>query len=281
VARLRVRRLILYNAVKGVPLDPRWRLSQEREGERMDIWDQIVDGVVTYGGQLLGAVVTLIIGYVLARISRRVVRRLLKRTEAPPAIISFASRMSFTFVAVLGAGSFAIGFALQGSLSNFAAGVLILLLRPFKLGDYVEIAGVTGSVRDIQLFTTVLATPDNVKVLVPNGRILGDTIRNYGGYETRRLDIHIGIGYSVSIEKALSVAYEVLGADDRILTEPSPQVLVSDLDSSVNLVLRAWVNRANYGAVLSDLKRCIKEAFDENSIEIPFPQMVIHTADND
>ncbi len=268
----------------------------------MDIWDQIVNGVVTYGGQLLGAVVTLIVGYVLAKISRRVVLRLLKRMETPPAITSFASRMSFiailvfaviaslakfgvqttSFVAVLGAGSFAIGFALQGSLSNFAAGVLILLLRPFKLGDYVEIAGVTGSVRDIQLFTTVLATPDNVKVLVPNGRILGDTIRNYGGYETRRLDVHIGIGYSVSIEKALSVAYEVLGADDRILTEPAPQVLVTDLaDSSVNLVLRAWVNRANYGTVLSDLKRCIKEAFDENSIEIPFPQMVIHTADND
>ncbi|MCK4570689.1 mechanosensitive ion channel [Candidatus Bipolaricaulota bacterium] len=268
----------------------------------MDIWDRIVDGVITYGGQLLGAVVTLIVGYILAKISRRVILRLLKRRETPPAITSFVSRMSFiaiiifaviaslakfgvqttSFVAVLGAASFAIGFALQGSLSNFAAGVLILLLRPFKVGDFIEIAGVTGSVRDIQLFTTVLATPDNVKVLVPNGKILGDTIRNYGGYETRRLDVHIGIGYSVSIEKALSVAYEVLGADDRILTEPAPQVLVTDLaDSSVNLVLRAWVNRANYGTVLSDLKRCIKEAFDENSIEIPFPQMVIHTADND
>lgn len=268
----------------------------------MNVWDRIVDCVVTYGGQLLGAVVTLIIGYVLARISRRVVLRLLKRSETPPAITSFVSRMTFiailvfaviaalakfgvqttSFVAVLGAASFAIGFALQGSLSNFAAGVLILLLRPFKLGDFVEIAGVKGSVKDIQLFTTVLATPDNVRVLVPNGKILGDTIRNYAGYETRRLDVSIGIGYSVSIEKALSVAYEVLGADDRILTEPAPQVLVSDLaDSSVNLVLRGWVNRANYGAVLSDLKRCIKEAFDENGIEIPFPQLVIHTADSD
>jgi len=186
-----------------------------------------------------------------------------------------------SFVAVLGAASFAIGFALQGSLSNFAAGVLILLLRPFKVGNFVEIAGVKGSVKDIQLFTTVLATPDNVRVLVPNGKILGDTIRNYAGYETRRLDVSIGIGYSVLIEKALSVAHEVLAADDRILTEPAPQVLISDLaDSSVNLVLRGWVNRANYGAALSDLKRCIKEAFDENGIEIPFPQLVIHTADS-
>jgi len=267
----------------------------------MNIWDRIIDWVVTYGGQLLGAIVTLIVGYVLARISRRVVLRLLKRSETPPAITSFVSRMTFiailvfaiiaslakfgvqttSFVAVLGAASFAIGFALQGSLSNFAAGVLILLLRPFKVGDYIEVAGVTGSVKDIQLFTTILATSGNVKVLVPNGKIFGDTIKNYAGYETRRLDVSIGIGYSVSIEKALSVAYEVLVADDRILTEPAPQVLVSDLaDSSVNLVLRGWVNRANYGAALSDLKRCIKEAFDENGIEIPFPQLVIHTADS-
>ena len=267
----------------------------------MDIWARIVDGVVTYGGQLLGAVVTLIVGYVLAKISRRLVLRLLKRTEAPPAITSFVSRMTFiaiivfaviaslakfgvqttSFVAVLGAASFAIGFALQGSLSNFAAGVLILLLRPFKVGDFVEIAGVKGSVKDVQLFTTILATPDNVKVLVPNGKVFADTIRNYAGYETRRLDVHVGIGYGVSIKKALSVAYDVLAADDRILTEPAPQVLVTDLaDSSVNLVLRAWVNRANYGAVLSDLKRCIKEAFDGNDIEIPFPQIVIHTTDS-
>lgn len=267
----------------------------------MNIWDRIADWVVTYGGQLLGAVVTLIVGYVLARVSRRVVLRLLKRAETPPAITSVVSRVSFiaiivfaviaslakfgvqttSFVAVLGAASFAIGFALQGSLSNFAAGVLILLLRPFKVGDFIEIAGVKGSVRDIQLFTTVLATPDNVKVLVPNGKIFGDTIKNYAGYETRRLDVSVGIGYSVPIEKALSVALGVLEADDRILTEPAPQVLISDLaDSSVNLVLRAWVNGANYGAVLSDLKRCIKEAFDEHGIEIPFPQRVIHTADS-
>ncbi len=267
----------------------------------MDIWDRIVSWVVTYGGQLVGAVVTLIVGYVLARISRRLVLRLLKRAETPPAITSFVSRVSFiailvfaaiaslakfgvqttSFVAVLGAASFAIGFALQGSLSNFAAGVLILLLRPFKVGDFIEIAGITGSVRDIQLFTTVLATPDNVKVLVPNGKILGDTIKNYAGYETRRLDVGVGIGYGISIKKALLVAYEVLEADDRILTEPAPQLLVSDLaDSSVNLILRAWVNSANYGAVLSDLKRCIKEAFDEHGIEIPFPQRVIHTANS-
>ena len=180
----------------------------------MNIWDRIVDWVVTYGGQLLGAVVTLIIGYVLARISRRLILRLLKRADTPPAITSFVSRMTFiailvfaviaslakfgiqttSFVAVLGAASFAIGFALQGSLSNFAAGVLILLLRPFKVGDFIEVAGIAGSVRDIQLFTTILATSGNVKVLVPNGKIFGDTIKNYAGYETRRLDVSIGIG---------------------------------------------------------------------------------------
>jgi len=184
-----------------------------------------------------------------------------------------------SLVAVLGAASFAIGFALQGSLSNFAASVLLLILRPFKLGDVIEAGGVTGVVKDIQLFSTILATPDNVKVYVPNAQIYGGTIRNYAGYDTRRIDIPVGIGYGDSIEQAVHVAKAVMTADARVLVDPEPEVLVGELgDSSVNLILRLWVNGTDYWDVLFDLTRNAKEAFDEQGIEIPFPQTVVHMA---
>ena len=184
-----------------------------------------------------------------------------------------------SLVAVLGAASFAIGFALQGSLSNFAAGVLLVILRPFKIGDVIEAGGVTGLVKDIQLFSTILATPDNVKVYVPNAQVYGGTIRNYAGYETRRIDIPVGIGYGDSIEQAVAVARGVMTSDERVLNDPAPEVLVGELgDSSVNLILRLWVNGNDYWDVLFDTTRRVKEAFDDNGIEIPFPQHVVHMA---
>lgn len=263
----------------------------------MAIWDRILEWVIGYGGRAIGAAITLVLGYLAARLLRRVVRRVMSRFEPPPAIISFVSRLVYvavllfavvaalsrfgvettSFVAVLGAGSFAVGFALQGALSNFAAGVLILILRPFGVGDYVEVAGVGGTVKDIQLFSTVLATPDNVKVLVPNARVYGDTIKNYAGYETRRLDLSVGIGYDASIDRAIEVASTLLAADSRVLADPPPQVLVSQLgDSSVDLTLRMWVERSDFWPVRHELTRRIKSAFDEHGIEIPFPQRVVH-----
>jgi len=263
----------------------------------MTVWDRIVDWMISYGGRMAGALAILVIGWVGGRLARRIVRRLMTRAKVAPAVTAFCGQLSFivilvvaivaslarfgvettSFVAILGAAGFAIGFALQGALSNFAAGVLLLIQHPFRIGDFVEVAGVAGTVQDIQLFTTVLATPDNVKVIVPNGKIYGNTIHNYAGYETRRLDLGVGIGYGTPIERASSVAMDLMQDDDRVLVEPLPQVLVGELaESSVNLTLRMWVAGSNYWDVRFDLIRAVKQAFDREGIEIPFPQTVVH-----
>jgi small conductance mechanosensitive channel len=162
-------------------------------------------------------------------------------------------------------------------LANFAAGVLILVLRPFKVGDYIDGAGVAGTVKDIQLFTTVLATPDNIKIMVPNGKLFGDTIKNISAFDTRRVDLVIGIGYTSDIQKAYDVLMNLIKEDTRILSDPPTNIAVSELaDSSVNFVVRPWVKKEDYWGVKFDLTRKIKEAFDENGIEIPFPQQVVH-----
>ncbi|UCF09379.1 MAG: mechanosensitive ion channel [Candidatus Bipolaricaulota bacterium] len=265
----------------------------------MTVWDRIVEWVISYGGQVLGAIATLVIGYLVARIARRIVGRVLRRTEVAAAIRAFLERLVYvavlvfavvatlarfgvqttSFVAVLGAVGFAVGFALQGALSNFAAGVLILVLRPFRIGDFIETAGVAGTVEEIQLFTTVLATPDNVKVIVPNGRIYGEVIRNFAGYDTRRLDLEIQIAYDAPIERAASIVGDLIAADPRILDEPKAEVLVADLaDSGVRLSVRSWVLGGDYWAVRFDLLRATKEAFERERIEIPFPQRVVHMA---
>ncbi len=263
----------------------------------MTVWDRIVDWIISYGGRMAGALAILVIGWIGGRLARRIVRRLMTRAKVAPAVTAFCAQLSFivilvvavvaslarfgvettSFVAILGAAGFAIGFALQGALSNFAAGVLLLIQHPFRIGDFVEVAGVAGTVQDIQLFTTVLATPDNVKVIVPNGKIYGNTIHNYAGYETRRLDLGVGIGYGTPIERASSVAMKLMQNDDRVLVEPFPQVLVGELaESSVNLTLRMWVAGSNYWDVRFDLIRAVKQAFDREGIEIPFPQTVVH-----
>jgi small conductance mechanosensitive channel len=262
-----------------------------------NVADQLTVFVTTYGIKIIGAIVILILGRIAAGIGRKIVRKVLEKSKADPAVISFVGSMIYfmilifavlaalakfgiqtaSFVAILGAAGFAIGFALQGSLGNFAAGVLILVLRPFKVGNFIDGAGVAGTVKEIQLFTTVLATPDNIKIIVPNGKLFGDTIKNFSGFETRRVDLVIGIGYTSDIQKAYDVLTNLLKEDARILSDPRPKVAVSELaDSSVNFVVRPWVKRKDYWGLKFDLTRKIKEAFDENGIEIPFPQQVVH-----
>jgi len=259
--------------------------------------DQLGIFITSYGLKIIGAIIILILGRIAAGTGRGIVRRLLEKSKTDTAVISFLCSLTYililtfavlaalakfgiqtaSFVAILGAAGFAIGFALQGSLANFAAGVLILILRPFRTGDYIEAAGVAGTVKEIQLFTTELSTPDNIKIMVPNGKIFGDVIRNISGYDTRRVDLVIGIGYSSSIQKAYEVISKVIGEDKRVLTDPPPQIAVSELaDSSVNLIVRPWVNKDDYWNVKFDLTRNIKEALDENGIEIPFPQRGVH-----
>ncbi len=262
-----------------------------------NVANQLTVFVTTYGIKIIGAIIILILGRIAAGIGRKVVKKVLEKSKTDPAVVSFVGSMIYflilifavlaalakfgiqtaSFVAILGAAGFAIGFALQGSLANFAAGVLILVLRPFKVGDYIDGAGVAGTVKDIQLFTTVLATPDNVKIMVPNGKLFGDTIKNFSGFDTRRVDLVIGIGYTSDIQKAYDVMMSLIKEDTRILSDPPTNIAVSELaDSSVNFVVRPWVKRSDYWGVKFDLTRKIKEAFDENGIEIPFPQQVIH-----
>jgi len=180
-------------------------------------------------------------------------------------------------VAVIGAAGLAIGLALQGSLSNFAAGVLIVGFRPFKSGDYVEVGGVAGSVEAIQIFQTVLKTPDNKMVVVPNSGVIGSPITNYSRHDTRRVDLTIGVSYSSDLKLTKKVIQEALEKDERILKDHDITIgVVALADSSVNFVVRPWCKTADYWDVYFDSNQAIKEALDANGIEIPFPQMDVH-----
>ncbi len=252
--------------------------------------------VLPWAIRAVGAAITLLVGWIAARIAARVTRRALSRVDTTVtgfaahgvyfAVVAFAvvaalarfGVQTTSFVAILGAAGFAVGMALQGSLSNFASGVLLLVFRPFRVGEFIDAGGILGTVRQIGVFSTEVATPDNVKVVVPNSRIYGDVIRNFSVYDTRRIDVTVGIGYGDDIGRAIEVALGVMRDDDRILADPEPAVFVTELaDSSVNLLLRCWSARTDFWNVRCDLTRRIKEAFDAAGIEIPYPQRVVHT----
>jgi small conductance mechanosensitive channel len=182
-----------------------------------------------------------------------------------------------SLIALLGAAGLAVGLALQGSLSNFAAGVLIVLFRPYKVGDWIEGGGVSGSVEEVQILTTVLKTGDNKRVIIPYSQIMGTTITNYSANETRRVDLVVGVSYSDDLDKVRKELEGLVTADDRILDDPAVTIAVSELaDSSVNFVLRPWVKTADYWGVYFDLTEAIKKRFDEVGISIPFPQQDVH-----
>ena len=256
----------------------------------------IVDFASVYGLRVIGAILILIVGRLIAGQLRRVIRKLGGARHWDPGLTSFLASLVYflvmafvlismlgsfgvqtaSLVAVLGAASFAVGLALQGSLSNFASGVMLLFFRPFKVGDYVDVAGVAGSVKSIAIFTTTLATPDNVRIEVPNSKIYGDIIKNFGGYDTRRIDLTVGISYHDDMARAIEAIRTVVARDSRVLPEPAPMIAVAELgDSSVNLVVRPWVQSADYWAVRFDLIAAIKNALDAAGIEIPFPQRAV------
>lgn len=257
----------------------------------------IIDLAVDYGLSIIGAVAILIIGRILAGFVRRMVRKAMARTDVDQAIVSFLCSLAYyaviifaviaalkkfgfetaSLVAVLGAAGFAVGFALQGSLSNFAAGIMLLVFRPYKIGDVIDAAGVVGKVSEMRLFTTVLYSPDNVKIIVPNSALFGDTIKNITAEDTRRVDMVVGIGYDSDIPRAMKIMQDLLDNDDRVLADPAPQIAVSELaDSSVNFVVRPWAKTGDYWGVKFDFNEAVKKAFDAEGIEIPFPQMVVH-----
>lgn len=182
-----------------------------------------------------------------------------------------------SLLAVLGAAGLAVGLALKDSLANFSSGVMLIIFRPFKVGDFIEAAGVSGVVEKVSIFNTVLRSGDNREIIVPNGQIYGGTIVNVSARDTRRIDLVVGIGYDDDIRKARGLLQEILGADERILKDPAPAVSVAELaDSSVNLNVRPWVATGDYWGVRSDLLETIKTRFDAEGISIPFPQRDVH-----
>jgi small conductance mechanosensitive channel len=182
-----------------------------------------------------------------------------------------------SLIALVGAAGLAVGLALQGSLANFASGVLIVLFRPYKVGDFIEGGGISGSVEEVQILTTVLKTGDNKRVIIPNSQIMGSTITNYSANDTRRVDLVVGVSYDDDLDQVRSELEKLVGADERILDEPAVTIAVSELaDSSVNFVLRPWVKTADYWGVYFGLTESIKKRFDEVGISFPFPQQDVH-----
>jgi len=182
-----------------------------------------------------------------------------------------------SFIAVFGAAGLAVGLALQGSLSNFASGVLIVLFRPYRVGDFIEAAGIAGSVEEVQILTTILKTGDNKQIIVPNSQIMDSIITNYSAKDTRRVDMVVGVSYDDDLDKVRKTLEELVAAEGRIHAEPAATIAVAALaDSSVNFVLRPWVNSADYWGVLFDMNEAIKKRFDQEGISFPFPQQDVH-----
>ncbi|MCC5516400.1 small-conductance mechanosensitive channel MscS [Vibrio splendidus] len=255
------------------------------------------DLFIQYGVNIISALIILFIGNLIVKAVANSVSKVLQKKKMDRAVVEFVHGLvryllfvivliaalgrlgvqTASVVAVIGAAGLAVGLALQGSLSNFAAGVLIVAFRPFKSGDYVEIGGVAGSVDSIQIFQTVLTTPDNKMVVVPNGSVIGSPITNYSRHDTRRIDLMIGVSYNADLQKTKALLTKICESDERVLKEPSVQVGVHTLaDSSVNFVVRPWVSTADYWNVYFDLMQAIKEGLDNEGIEIPFPQMDVH-----
>ena len=260
------------------------------------LWADYGDQILGFGAKAIGALIVLIIGLRVAGWLGGLVRTVSLRQEniddtlgnffgsmvrwAVTAAVFIAVLQVFgvpatSFVAILGALTLAIGLSLQGALGNIASGVMIMIFRPYKLGDYVEAAGVAGTVKDINLFQTVLATPDNVQIMVPNSQAIDGVIKNYSGYTTRRVDVTFGIDYGDDIDKAIGIIKSIVDADDRIMRDPEPFAKVVNLgDSAVDIATRNWVSSKDYWDVKFDLTKAVKEAFDQQGISIPYPHQV-------
>lgn len=261
------------------------------------LWDSLSPYLLPFGLRVIGAIVLVIIGLRIASWLGTLVR---KQAEKSPQIDStlgnfFASLVRWaviaavaiaalqvfgvqatSFVAVLGALTLAIGLSMQGALGNIASGVMIMVFRPYKLGDYIEAAGVAGTVKDISLFQTIMATPDNIKVLVPNSQAIDGVIKNFSGFDRRRADVTFGIDYDDDMDRAIAIIREIIDADPRILKDPEPFVRVVNLgESSVDIASRSWVMSADYWPVRFDITQKVKAAFDREGISIPYPHRTV------
>jgi small conductance mechanosensitive channel len=253
--------------------------------------------VTEWGLKVIGALALLIVGMWVAKAIRASLRKALRRSELDPTLIPFLSGIVYylvlavlitavlslfgiettSLIAVLGAAGFAVGLAMQGTLSNFSAGVMLLLFRPFTVGDFIDAAGVAGKVHEIGIFSTTLNTADNVRIILPNSAVYGTTIKNFTTNDNRRNDLVIGIGYGDDIGLAADTIMAVLKADSRVLADPEPTVAVAELaDSSVNLNVRPWCSKDDYWPLRGDLNREIKERLEAAGVSIPYPQTDVH-----
>ena len=250
-----------------------------------------------WGMSVIGAIALLIIGRMVAGWVRRSITKALTRANTDASLIPFFASMVYyvvlgvvliavlslfgiettSLIAVFGAAGLAVGLALQGTLSNFAAGVMLLIFRPIRVGDFVEVAGQAGTVAEISIFNTVMNTGDNVRITIPNAQVYGDTVKNYSFNDTRRIDLVMGIAYGDNIGTAISIIERVITGDERTLRDPAPTVAVAELaDSSVNLVVRPWCKKEDYWALRWDLTRKLKEELEAGGCNIPFPQHDVH-----
>lgn len=258
--------------------------------------------LISYGLDLVGAIVTLVAGWMLARWARRMALAAVNRVPwvdqtLRPLLASIAHYavlvvtiiailnqfgvQTASIITVIGAAGLAIGLALQGTLSNVAAGMMILILRPFQVGDYVEAGDAAGTVKEVGLFGTEMATADNVYINVPNAAIIARKITNYSRYPERRLDIPVAIAYGSDVDQAIAILMQLAADDARVLSDPPAQAQVVELaDNAVNLILRFWVKSADHWPVKFDFTRAVKIRLDQEGIEIPFPQRVVHTVNN-
>ena len=262
-----------------------------------DMLDSLIEIGSSISISLLMALAILIIGRQLVKLILRLITVALEKSNVEDTVRIFVTNLLNTLlmilvfiaainqlgiettsiIAVLGAAGLAIGLALQGSLSNFAAGILIVIYRPYKVGDYIEAGNYAGTVKDIQIFSTVLKTPDNKIVVVPNGSIMNGSIVNYSDQDTRRIDLIIGCSYEDDIDKVRSVLEDILKKEKRVLKDPKPQIAVTELaDSSVNFIFRPWVKRTDYLPVYYLLLEEVKKRFDKEGISIPYPQSDVH-----
>ncbi|MEP3246645.1 MAG: mechanosensitive ion channel domain-containing protein [Sneathiella sp.] len=262
-----------------------------------EIMQELITVITAYGLDVIGAIIILIIGNMISKRVPKTVAKMLNKRGVDPTVVNFLgslTRMSIlvitmllvlaqfgvqtaSLIAVLGAAGLAIGLALQGTLSNVAGGVMLLFFRPLRVGDYVEAGGHGGTVKAVNLFTTELATPDNVQIILPNASVWGGAIKNFSFHDTRRVDLVMGIAYEDDMDKAISVMNALIEAETRSLKDPAPMIAVAELaDSSVNFTVRMWCNSADYWGLKFDMTKAMKEAFDKEGISIPFPQRVVH-----
>jgi len=265
-----------------------------------EILQKVSEYLAQYGLKVVGAIAIFVVGRWVAKLLSRLAAKALAKAHVDKTLVQFTENLSYvallvfvvvaalatagvettSFIAVLGAAGLAIGLALQGSLANFAAGVLMVIFKPMKVGDFVEIGGIKGTVQEIQIFNTLIDTPDNIRAIIPNAKVTSDNIKNYTANRTRRVDLVVGVSYGDDLRKAQEAMERVLANDARVLKDPPAKVAVFELaESSVNFVVRPWVKEADYWDVYFDTTGRIKMALDDAGITIPFPQRDIHIKD--